>query len=180
MVQLQLKWRESVPHAGSAEPLGGLGSLLFRPSSYGGPNSQKSPASLCTQNPTSVYLAVSATLLFPEVEESLMVFVGQVGMFPTRKETVRVGGPFTIHRGHSLPTSASPVMNRPGIHLGSPTPAPAVCAGQMSPPLWAPGPSLTQKNQASVYPTVKWEGGRSRGCAFNSAELVVCGNQGKS
>lgn len=107
MVQPQLKWRESVPHAGSAEPLGGLESLLFRPSSYGGPNSQKSPVSLCTQNPTSVYLAVSVTLLFPGVEESLMVFVGQVGMFPTREETVGVGGPFTIHRGHSLPTSAS-------------------------------------------------------------------------
>lgn len=107
-----------------------------------------------------------------------MVFVGQVGMFPTREETVRVGGPFTIHRGHSLPTSASPVMNRPGIHLGSPTPAPAVCTGQMSPPLWAPGPSLTQKNQALVYPTVKWEGAEAEAALSAALSWWSVGTKG--
>lgn len=43
----------------------------------------------------------------------MMVFVGQVGMSPTGEETVGVGGPFTIYRDHSLPTSASPTESYP-------------------------------------------------------------------
>lgn len=42
-----------------------------------------------------------------------MVFVDQVGMSPTGEETVGVGGPFTIYRDHSLPTSASPTESYP-------------------------------------------------------------------
>lgn len=76
------------------------------------------------------------------------------------------------------PQPPSPVMNWPGIHLGSPTPEPAVCAGQMSPPLWAPGPSLTQKNQASVYPTVKWRGAEAEAALSTALSWWSVGTKG--
>lgn len=81
-----------------------------------------------------------------------MVFVGQVGMSPTGEETVGVGGPFTIHRGHSLPTSALPRDSYPS--------ASCVCRADVTASLGSR--PLTQLNQISGYPTVKWAGQKQR------------------